>query len=327
MEKLDRARGHLPYTAALFRPGERHLVTGKLVFGEDHKSLPFEKEFVAPQDKKPSDAGASVAPTSPGATTSVAGPTTHPSDPVQPTPPGTHIPTTPKMPAGLQEGINRLSQRLRAHNELEGNFADYKVKVPKYKGDETEYEIGFLLPNSRFYAFRTVDGGQTWSPGPPTNPYLIRIAKAVGRTPPGGTPVVHPRTRPDGEPPRKPQVGDGERKAKGPLSGKWQATSGALFRINDDGATATVKLISSDLLRSFSGELTRRDGDPDPESLTGTLDAVFKMDARTQHPIRVTATLTDEDHLRLKCSNWPLRNNRGKNLAPQTLNETWTRLQ
>ena len=52
MEKRDRARGGLPYTSALFRPGERHLVKGKLCFGEDNRSLEFEKEFVVPKDKK-----------------------------------------------------------------------------------------------------------------------------------------------------------------------------------------------------------------------------------------------------------------------------------
>ena len=60
MEKRDRARGGLPYLMALFRPGERHLVKGKLFFGEDRKSLEFEKEFVVPRDKKISDAEASV---------------------------------------------------------------------------------------------------------------------------------------------------------------------------------------------------------------------------------------------------------------------------
>ena len=81
------------------------------------------------------------------------------------------------VPLGFREGVDRLSQRLKERNELTGNFSDYRVIIPpNYKGDETEYEIGFLHPGVTFYVFRTIDGGQTWSPLPPTNPYLIKIS-------------------------------------------------------------------------------------------------------------------------------------------------------
>ena len=45
MEKREQARGGVPYVDTLFEPGERHVVKGKLFFGEDGKSLDFEKEF------------------------------------------------------------------------------------------------------------------------------------------------------------------------------------------------------------------------------------------------------------------------------------------
>jgi hypothetical protein len=50
-EMIDRdtRNGGLPYTAALFRPGERYSVTGKLFFGKNRSSLDFETEFVVPQ--------------------------------------------------------------------------------------------------------------------------------------------------------------------------------------------------------------------------------------------------------------------------------------
>ena len=89
---------------------------------------------------------------------------------------------TRDVPPGLRDGVNTLSQRLKERHESAGNFSDYRVIIPpNYKGDETEYEIGFLHPRGTFYVFRTVDGGETWSPLPPTNRYLIRIGEQARR--------------------------------------------------------------------------------------------------------------------------------------------------
>jgi hypothetical protein len=112
---------------------------------------------------------------------------------------------------------------------------------------------------------------------------------------------------------------------KGPLSGTWQASTGAMFRIKDDGTTATVELVSSDLLRAFSGKLTRGDNLPNSKLLTGTLDAVFRKDAPKRYSAHFTATLSDQDHLRLRTSDWPVWNNRGKNLGKRAMTEIWTR--
>jgi hypothetical protein len=226
MEARDRQRGQLPYLSALFAPGERHLVKGKLCFDEDSKSLEFEKEFVAPQDRKIDEAKPSVPPTSPVATS----------------PPGASQqwlpkPTTPEFPA--------------------------IVKPPK-------------------------------KPRAPGKPWV---------TPPAGENPL----------------------PKGPLSGTWRASAGALFRIADDGTTAKVKLLSGQPLHVFSGELTRRDGDRDAKVLSGTFDAVFRADAPRRHSIGVTATLDDSGQLHLRCTDWPVWNSRGKSLGTKTLSETWTR--
>jgi hypothetical protein len=125
---------------------------------------------------------------------------------------------------------------------------------------------------------------------------------------------------PQDEPPAQPL-------GKGPLSGTWQASAGAQFRIDDDGATATIELGSGDILQTFSGKLTRGNKGPDSKVLTGTLDAVFTPDAPKRYAIRVVATVADQDHLRLRCSDWPSWNNVGKKLGTRTLNETWTRQQ
>jgi hypothetical protein len=45
--------GGLPSNYALFWPGDRYLVKGTLVYGEDNKSLVFEKELVVPQAPQP----------------------------------------------------------------------------------------------------------------------------------------------------------------------------------------------------------------------------------------------------------------------------------
>ena len=110
------------------------------------------------------------------------------------------------------------------------------------------------------------------------------------------------------------------------LSGTWQASEGATFRIDDDGKTATIQLIQGNPLIEFFGKLTRGDKGSDAKSLTGTLDAVFRPDAPKRHSIHVTAVIDDSDHLRLRCSDWPTWANRGRNIGKKTLTETWTRL-
>ena len=90
---------------------------------------------------------------------------------------------------------------------------------------------------------------------------------------------------------------DDEPGPAGPLSGTWQATAGATFRIDDDGQTATVRLIQANALQTFSGKLTRGGKGSNTKSLAGTLEAVFRPDAPKRHAIRVTATLDDQEPL------------------------------
>ena len=247
----------------------------------------------------------------------------------QDTPPQTGDKFTRDVPPGLRDGINRLSQGLQERNDLTGNFNDYELIVPpNYKGDETKYEIGFLHPGTRLYVFRTDDGGQTWSPFPPTNPYLKKIGhdlveEARGKVGNGGTPGAdHPTLGPEATPPGT-ETSEENPLSKGSLSGTWQEPEGAIFRINDDGKTATVQLIQGRLLETFSGQLTRRNGESSSKSLTGIVDAVFRPDAPKRHSIHVTATIDDSNHLRLHCSDWPIWTKKGS--GKKTLTVTWTR--
>jgi hypothetical protein len=251
---------------------------------------------------------------------------------VSPKPPSTQ-PFTPQddslpryvAPAGLRTGIDRLLRRCQQNNDLPGNLSDYRVVVPpSYSGNENQYEIG-LRSNSAYYVFHTFDGGQTWAPGPPTNRYLAgNSGKHSSRSPR----VKPPQTgRSSGEA-EEPETRSGNEKPQpeGSLSGTWQAAAGARFRIRDDGQSLRISLAQSGPLRKFTGELTRSEDKAD--SFAGTLDAVFRADTfQKQYSIRVTATLDAPDHLRLKCSDWPVWNNRGKNIGTKTLSETWTRQQ
>jgi hypothetical protein len=199
----------------------------------------------------------------------------------------------------------------------------YRVIVlPSYSGDESQYEIG-LRSNSAYYVFRTLDGGQTWAPSPPTNPYLVgnsgkhssRSAKV--KPPQAGRNLgeaEEPETRAGNE---KPQPG-------GSLSGTWQDSTGLTFRIVDDGQALAVTLIRPKLLlRSFDGQLTRDEEGPDATSFSGTVQAVFGT--LKPRSIRVTATLADQNRLDLQCPRWPVIKPPGKVVGTETHNFTWTR--
>lgn len=130
-----------------------------------------------------------------------------------------------------------------------------------------------------------------------------------------------------------PQIGNGQSIGKsdgkaaepGPLSGTWQASTGASFRIDDDGTTITITLDTSDFLREFSGTLTRRDNAPDSKSLSGTVDAVFRPDSPKRYTIHVTGTLDDPNHLALRFTDWPAWNNAGRSIGKKIFKETLTR--
>ena len=110
-------------------------------------------------------------------------------------------------------------------------------------------------------------------------------------------------------------------KPRGPLSGAWQASTGAQFRIDDDGKVVTIDLIASDALLRLTGKLVRRD----EQSLSGILDAIFKADSTKRYAIDVTATVADPGHLRFRCKNWPKWSNKGKYLGTVPLTDVWAR--
>jgi hypothetical protein len=156
----------------------------------------------------------------------------------------------------------------------------------------------------------------------PANPEPM-MPPAPSITPP--FPSRNPEKKPTAIPPEEPPSSK-EAVSKGPLTGTWQTSGGAQFRIDDDGTTVAIELISSDFLQTFYGRLARSDKEPDSKALTGTLDAVFKPDAPKRYAIRVTVTIDDSDHLRLRCSAWPVWNNVGRVIGKRSLDESWRRL-
>ena len=109
------------------------------------------------------------------------------------------------------------------------------------------------------------------------------------------------------------------------LSGTWQASTGARFRIDDDGEALTISLLESDLLSEFAGQLRRSNEQQSSRSFTGTLRAAFRQNGSKRNSIQATGTHDDFGRLHLRCAGWPTWNNRGKNIGTQVLNETWTR--
>ena len=132
----------------------------------------------------------------------------------------------------------------------------------------------------------------------------------------------------DAPPGEKPLPGNEEPPTvapQGPLSGAWQASAGAQFRIEDDGKTATIDLLSSNVLQLLTGKLVRPDGNSDSKTLTGTFTVVFMANVRKQSTVHVTGTLDDANHLSLRCADWPVLGNNGKILGTRVFNVTWIR--
>ena len=88
----------------------------------------------------------------------------------------------------LEENIVKLSRYLKDNNQLSGNFNDYRlVKTPTTIRDANktnlgnqDYEIAFVSPSS-FYVFHSSNGGVTWEPMPPRDPFLLRFYEEYSR--------------------------------------------------------------------------------------------------------------------------------------------------
>lgn len=111
--------------------------------------------------------------------------------------------------------------------------------------------------------------------------------------------------------------------AKGPLSGTWQGSSGDVFRIEDDGKTLTVELISDDASRTAEGTISRRDDRPD--FLKGSLMLVWRIDAPNRHQVDVTGTIRDQNTLRLRFTKWIQMEGRRVAGYEGIENDIWTR--
>jgi hypothetical protein len=162
---------------------------------------------------------------------------------------------------------------------------------------------------------RTEAGRKATTDAPVTHPLTHDLKIEVPQRPgDSGEPTVAGVKRPVDENPQP----------KG-LSGTWRTSTGAEFRIRDDGKTANVDLSSSSLLKILTGKLTRSGDDSDSKTFKGVFDVVFVKPAQ-QFTIRVTAEIDDDDNrLTLKCENWPKWNSQGRLLGREPLTEVWTR--
>ena len=149
-------------------------------------------------------------------------------------------------------------------------------------------------------------------------------AKPPAEPPPAGEPshAAHGQ-RTDGD--KKPPHGAPQRAS---LTGKWETSHDARFRIDDDGKTLTIKLIgNSGNVRKVFGKLSRRKGKPDAKLFEGTLDAVFLFDGK-QRTLHTIAILDDENDLKFTYSDWPyvVPGRKGPHVVNKPLKEDWARL-
>jgi len=94
--------------------------------------------------------------------------------------------TSPDL--SLEENIARLSSYLEQNNQLSGNFRNYVlVKTPTVIRDANKtnirnqtYEIAFVAHGS-VYVFHSSNGGITWGPMPPRDPFLLKFCEEYSR--------------------------------------------------------------------------------------------------------------------------------------------------
>ncbi len=112
---------------------------------------------------------------------------------------------------------------------------------------------------------------------------------------------------------------------KADLSGTWQASNGDSFRIYDEGEAITIDWVSGKNCHSLSGTLVRRGDNPASVVFSGKVDATFAADPQKQYAIELTMTVSDPDSLRVRSTEWPVWNNKGKYLGTRPGLDTWKR--
>jgi hypothetical protein len=188
--------------------------------------------------------------------------------------------------------------------------------------DTTKYDGGRFVSNfARFCLGRGISGAppvQNGQKSAATSEQPAHNNERPASAPPPQGPVAGIPAN-SGEKPAPPPL------SKGPLSGIWQTSTGAKYRMDDDGNSVAVTWISGDLLQSLTGKLERRNDEPGSTLLAGSLDAVFTVGQSKRYAIDVTLTTSDSNSLRFRTADWPVWNNNGKCLGTRPRTEVWVR--
>jgi len=152
----------------------------------------------------------------------------------------------------------------------------------------------------------SVRNEQTISPPPRTSPSSnIGHAEAVSSSLVNNSNAAAPPAVTTQRSPRTPQNPASQRHID--LSGDWQGTDNAQFRITDDGKTVTIRLTAdpkAKKLRELSGTLTIPTDAHQSGTYAGMVDVLFFANSQ-RRTLRVTLWLRDANHLHLSCANWP----------------------
>jgi hypothetical protein len=145
------------------------------------------------------------------------------------------------------------------------------------------------------------------------------------RQPNPNFPIQHPNGWPAPVGPPNPST-PAPATPQGPLSGNWQASTGAMFHIDDNGQdTLTIQLVSSDALRGLAGRLVCSGESLGAKVFTGNLSAIFAANPSLPYTVETTVTASDLNHLQLFFPKWPRWTPYGKFAGKNSFTDVWTR--
>jgi tetratricopeptide (TPR) repeat protein len=210
-------------------------------------------------------------------------------------------------PAGGSHPVLEHCKRVWLHNcdDSKAHTLQYKGVIPLLAFREA-YGMGFGAPGRGSTLWSLVPYGKGWISDPkPLDLNRDEGALFWGRF---GQFCLHELPWP---PPVSPPTGSGgdepgeEPPDQGNLTGTWQTSDGGRVRIVDDGTTIRMELIENPTLRTFTGELTRREAKSGLQLLAGKVEVVFGEHPDRAFHIDVTAKSDDPDHLRIRMLDYP----------------------